>query len=588
MSTAEARIPRLWPYLLVCAAVALCVPVGRFQRGSSADSILLEVISLQHWTPFYWGMDRMGMLVPLLAIPIRSPLANLLFQNAVCVFATLSAMVLLPRYLLRDASYPLVGLVSAAAFLALTPLAYCFDFTVNTFYGVWLAAGLGALVLAEDGPSGRAPLWRLLLALGLLVLAHWEYTGTALVLGPIVVFRQLWGRPSKRLPGERNLTSGIQTFYPFFRIGSTFSSGTSSGTDRPAWMGHVLNWGRRVLNAETTIAMLLLGSSVVMGLAFMHWARDVYPYGRTVVGSQPSADWPAMWRRLAVNAWNALAPQYWPWFLAGVLAAGFLLLGVPAVRRRSPSAWRAGAVLISGATVYFFFMGTRRWTELNGCNFRYSHPVIFLLQGAVVILALAPLATALPGRVRTGLCGLAAGCLVLAALTTYHPSLRASHAVLDGYMGSCTEDILAARCTHVAGNYWNVWPAVYHANLILHERHENRMVWGITGRSEITRQLWEKVPLEEWRIAVPVDAGPNAEGVAGYFNFPPAADCGAYPRLPGQTERVLAYFHLPSLVVVEKRRTIWVLQPQAVVDSTLSAAALALDRAERREAEPWK
>jgi len=342
-----------------------------------------------------------------------------------------------------------------------------------------------------------------------------------------------------------------------------------------------------VLNAEMTIAMLLLGGGMAMGLAFMHWASAVYPYGRTVVGRQPSADWPKMWRQLAVNAWNAQAPHYWPWFLAGVLGAGFLLLAVPAVRRRGPPAWRAGAVLISGAATYFLFMGTRRWTYLNGCNFRYSHPVIFLVQGAIVILALAPLGAALPGRVRKCLCGLAAGCLVLAALTTYHPSLRASHAVLDEHMGSCTEDILAARCTHVAGNYWKVWPAVYHANFILHERHENRMVWGIAGRSELTRQLWEKVPLEEWRIAVPVDPGRDMDKVAIYFNLPPPDQCGSYPQLPGQTERVLAYFQLPPLVVVEKRRTIWVLQPQAVVDSKLQPAALAPERAESPKAEPW-
>jgi hypothetical protein len=320
-----------------------------------------------------------------------------------------------------------------------------------------------------------------------------------------------------------------------------------------------LKHGIRLLRGETSLAFLLLGLSLAAGLGFMHYARRIYPYGRTVAGFQRHAHWPRMWRRLAVNTWEILTPHTWVWFLLGALTIGLFLYVVPALRPQRVRVWRATLALLLGATAYFLFMGTQRWTYMNLCAFRFCHPVVFLLQGAVLIFALGPLAATVPERLRRGMTGVAAVCLLSAGVCAYPPSLRACQITLEDSVGRCTEDILAARCTHVAGNYWSVWPAVYHANLALGARHENRMIWGITGRSELTRRYWQQIPVEEWRIAVPVDPGPHVEATARHFCYPPVSQCGAYPALPGQAERALAYFHLPPFVVVEKRKTIWVL-----------------------------
>src|SRR5205085_12304619 len=117
----------------------------------------------------------------------------------------LAALFLLARYALRDATYPLAGTLSAAAFLTLTPPGYRFDFFLNTFYGVWLALGLGGLVLLEPRADGRVPARRWLPALARLVLAHWAYCATALLLGPLVLFRGLLCRGEAGPPARSRL-----------------------------------------------------------------------------------------------------------------------------------------------------------------------------------------------------------------------------------------------------------------------------------------------------------------------------------------------------------------------------------------------
>jgi hypothetical protein len=211
-------------------------------------------------------------------------------------------------------------------------------------------------------------------------------------------------------------------------------------------------------------------------------------------------------------------------------------------------------------------MCTRRWVHLNNCDGRFAFPSLFLLQGALAIVAVGPLAAANRRKEemengRNGESAIhrtsvavspfrrfavspivgAAVVLLLAALLSYHsPSLHKVRRDLDQTLGSHTADILATGCTHVAGDYWKVWPAVFHANLVLHERGEGRTVWGISHCGTATRAQWEHLPLEDIRVAVPIEDRQNAE-------------------------TWLQAFHFPSLVVVERRPTIYVLRPAAVV-----------------------
>lgn len=507
MSPLESKPPPLWPLLVLCAAVAVGIDLGTLHRCQYADSLLPALISLQRWTPFFWEQDRIGMLVPLLAVPFKHPLVNLLVQDAVNVFAGLAGLILLARYMLRDVTYAVVGLLSAAAFVALTPAYYRFEYLVNTYYGVWLALGLGGLILIEPRPDGSIPWRRRLLALLLLLLAHWVYCTASLYLGLVVGLRWLCVRPALWQRGG---------FWVWLR------------------------------NAEVAVAFQLLALGTLFGFAIMPAVpADV----RTKFYAVPLTEWPHAWGALLDNTWTNLGPPLWPVLLLTAAAAGLLLLWIPALRRHAALPLRAALALVVAALVLGFFFGTRAWVRQNLYMFRFLQPSCLFLQAALLMLAAAPLAAALSSRARQRLTLTAA--LLLGAGSVYQyglpslPGVRADLAQhhistctsVDPLAGIGTEDILAAGCTHIAGDYYYVWPAVYTANLALYERGERRVVWGVTYRCEPTRSKLRRIPPE--RIAVAIAAGGDRR--AEHFAF---------------------VYGLPSLVLSEKRPTAWILRPR--------------------------
>src|SRR5436305_14423335 len=76
---------------IVAAGLAVWIGLGTLHDYDHADSLLPVLVSTQRWTPFFWGQDRFGMLIPLLAMPIRHPLGNLLAQGWMMTAAGLLA-----------------------------------------------------------------------------------------------------------------------------------------------------------------------------------------------------------------------------------------------------------------------------------------------------------------------------------------------------------------------------------------------------------------------------------------------------------------------------------------------------------------
>src|SRR5262249_13910011 len=196
------RVPALWPYLLLCALVAVWIDLGTFHEAHHSDSIVPVLTSLYRWTPFFWGCNRFGMLIPLVATPIHHPLVNLLVEQGLSIFSGLAMMFLLARYVLRDPTWPVVAALGAAAFLALPPSHYRYLCLATCEpYGVSLSLGLGGLLLLADRPQRSIRYGgQVLGAFILIVLAQWVNAGTALVLGPLVVGRAVVFRPD--LPNE--------------------------------------------------------------------------------------------------------------------------------------------------------------------------------------------------------------------------------------------------------------------------------------------------------------------------------------------------------------------------------------------------
>jgi hypothetical protein len=71
------------------------------------------------------------------------------------------------------------------------------------------------------------------------------------------------------------------------------------------------------------------------------------------------------------------------------------------------------------------------------------------------------------------------------------PSLGRIDRGLDDRFGRQTGAILRAGAPVIAGDYWRVWPAVFHANLTLARTHTRARVFGLAYRSEETDVLWK-------------------------------------------------------------------------------------------------
>src|SRR5512133_2587527 len=113
------------------------------------------------------------MLVPLLALPIRDPLWNLLVQRFLLALAGLGAVVLLARHVLAGRDWPLAGALAAAALLAAAPEAWLFEYLFDQPYGLSLALAVAGLAVAEPRGTARRPRARLAVGLALVVAAHW-------------------------------------------------------------------------------------------------------------------------------------------------------------------------------------------------------------------------------------------------------------------------------------------------------------------------------------------------------------------------------------------------------------------------------
>jgi len=462
-----------WLAAAACAAAALWIDLGHIHRAEDGDSMLVVLISLQRWTPLFWEQDRFGQLVPLLAMPLKDPLLNLLFQRWLFLFAGLGSFLAAARWAFGGGRWQLLGLLAAALWVGLMPFARSYGFLGDEPYALALLLGFSSLVAAE-GAGRRA--WRWPAAAALMLLSHWVSFASFVFLVPAAL-----GRGAALAAGRH----GAERRAPLWR-----------GLREAAW-------------------------SLGGGLAAWAFSRLAGVRRTTALHLVPVRDWPRAWAELGRHLWADQAPQWLFWTcLAAGLAGAAAMLRSPGWRREAAEAARTGLGLLAASAGYFLAIAVQAHVVENFSLIRYLYPALPLLELSLLALAVVPAEQALGAGAFRAACGVAAA-LVLggSALTFGAPAPASIRADLEA-VSPVTPEVIALRCTHVAGSYWTVWPAVVMANAELYRRGEGRQVYGLSSRASVTLDLaTAAVRPEELRVAVPL-GDPEAMDWLREYRFP--------------------------------------------------------------------
>jgi hypothetical protein len=425
---------------ILIAGLAAWMGLGTLHDFGHADSLLPVLVSTQRWTPFFWGQDRFGMLVPLLAMPIRQPLANLLVQGWITTSAGLLAPFVVARFATgRGEDWIAIGACTNLLFLLITPPVVQFDWLVAQPYGLSICLGFAALVVAGESDRARDSVAALLL----LGLACWINIGIVVMLAIGAIVRG--SRPARLL----------------------------------------------ALEAGGTAFALLLARY----FASVH----------TVAAILPPRQWLNGWTRLLQNSSGVIASPV----LAGVVAVGTTAAVGWLWKTGGPLPWRQTAVALAMGLGTWLVSGTSLWIGMNSYVFRYMYPALMAVGIGVSIVLTAPFAR----RAKT----LAMGAMIaLAGVATVRygtPSLGRVAGGIDARFGGQTAAVVRSGATVIAGDYWRVWPAVFHVNLVLSRTHSHARVFGLAYRSEETDALWKVAGRRVLIAASPGDAsvGPIAD-----------------------------------------------------------------------------
>lgn len=386
--------------LLLAAVLATLATWSMFGGSASADDILPAVISRQRITLYFWGQNRLGNLLPLLAAPVHDLYANLALQYWLRGFAA-ALSPLLPLLLVRPRLTLPVAFAAAlvAGFALISPAVNRMFWIWNTPFAVAMALAGVALLIESRAPL-RAPL-RFAAVLALLLVATWVNAALALTLVPMLALLLLMPRQRRALVVL--LVASVICYFVVSRQAAT-------------------------MEFNPHYAQLRLELASLEGLA--------RALGRAFPG--PS-----------------------PWLLAAALVfAALVARARPALR---PTVQRA-LLVVAGCVVTIFVTGLLDWFATNDYSARYiCAPVLVITQVAGLVVAEA-VCVVLPsrGRRRWWISAAAAAAITLAVVVGR--VVPGPHRPIVSPASADLATIAVARqARFIAGNYWVAWPAVFEA-----------------------------------------------------------------------------------------------------------------------------
>jgi hypothetical protein len=232
---------------------------------------------------------------------------------------------------------------------------------------------------------------------------------------------------------------------------------------------------------------LLVGGALLVLATFLSGRlSQAVAVPHTVFEALPLAAWRGAATELLRGAWMNADIRAWVGVAVVLAALGALSLASARVRAEARPSLLAAAGLVLTATVPFAAAATSRWVASNGYSLRYLTPPLLLLEAACCLLATLPL-LAVPSDRRGAVRWVSAGALGLAVLLAVGPpSRQVVMRAFESRWGAAARDVIAARATHVTGDYWKVWPTVFYATWLLGTPRRPDWPYGITDRSVAT------------------------------------------------------------------------------------------------------
>jgi len=477
MFNAHARL-QIALVLIFALIVGVTVAFSSYYDLISSDAVIVYLAGLMRWTPFYWGQDRYGMLIPALTQWIREPHLHMIAQNALHVMTSIASFFLLARYLFPGPRWRETALLALLLFAGLSSTSDIKPFlTPWQIYTPALMFGLGALLVIPHS---------LILALVLAILAQYCNFAVVLLLGILAAAR--FGERAGRL-GFRKVSKRFTLEFAVLAISAVISYlirrpyGTAGGKyDALGFMEAVTGW--------------------------INLLHDYYSTGSTL--------------------WLFAAPV--------ILAlAAFAITRERRKQRAHRQMWRSFVLGHFALLSYAMVVGASTFAKANGFPRRYLIPslMIWCVCWAAVTVYHWP---SIP-RVRFAH-RWAAGLAALLAVVIFRfgpPSMTAVKTSLETRFQKTFEQV-DKSCTHVAGDYYRVWDSVFYSTL-----KGGTQLWGVTYRAQVIRDRWEIDDFEKPRVCYWKNNEDEAKYLLkafGYEGLPRVASSDAMIILSNKPEGV--------------------------------------------------
>jgi hypothetical protein len=262
---------------------------------------------------------------------------------------------------------------------------------------------------------------------------------------------------------------------------------------------------RPLLHARSAIGLVLIVAAFAVNYHFMLETQRALPWiFPTPSDGLPKDKWVESWREFADHPHRLPGTNAWEKFALAAAAVGVGLSLLLRLRPRYPIL-AASVVLLIPAAVEFLFIGTREWPATNDHHPRYILATIATVNLLLALVAVLPLSQA-NSRTRWLTFGIAAIAL-FGLIEGRHglPALARPRQEIDKRAGRWTEPLLATDVDAIGGDYWTTFPTVFHANMVLRERNEQRFVYAVTLRGRVLLEQWDWHARPTMRVAVPRD-----------------------------------------------------------------------------------